>query len=776
MKVLVSAVLGVLAMCVRFWCPRLWTDFFQLPFVLLITPFLALAWGVPARAQVDVLPPVLQQISINSTDLVAGDQVRIAYQATDASGVSFVSASYQADWGGFYSIIDRDSQAGELVLEVSPTMPDGVYRLDSIILYDTVEPRNFILYRADGTTYSESVGAPVGHTFDFAALNFTINGNGAGDVLPPVLENLSIDSTDLVAGDQVRLNYQATDISGLSFVSASYQAESGAFYSIIDGDGHAGELVLDLLPGMPNGVYRLDNIILYDAVDPRNYILYRADGTTYSESVGAPVGHAFDFAALNFTVSGNEAGDVLPPVLEQIVIDATDLVAGDQVRITYQATDASGLSFVSASYQAQTGGFYSIIDRGDSGGELVLDVRTTMPDGVYRLDSIILYDTAEPRNFILYRADGTTYSESVGAPVGHAFDFAALNFTITGNEFRTGAEEAPADPETPVEVEVTPVDEMDDPASLARPDNAATREIFVTTTLGTLSAGAQTGARVLAQSVGGGRYVAYLRSGQAGQATLTAEVDGRVLPSLRLSFVATTLPTTTTFSGPSTGRVGQTLIFSAQVAVAGQTSTVPAGSVSFRRSGTEVASALLDASGTASVALNDFLTGIHQMMAVYTGSTGFQPSDSAPWAVTVTAGPAVAFLGGGVLFAMTEPCTTQGWNASLNPVRVRYAPSEFNGFPSQVSVTLPEGAEHLSLWGPLVSSTAFGGGAGRQTWSRFLFYPQTPLIRVVQRAVTLPPGGTILHAEELVLRLRVQNFGAISGCSATLTATLRRDG
>jgi hypothetical protein len=76
----------------------------------------------------------------------------------------------------------------------------------------------------------------------------------------------------------------------------------------------------------------------------------------------------------------------------------------------------------------------------------------------------------------------------------------------------------------------------------------------------------------------------------------------------------------------------------------------------------------------------------------------------------------------------------------------------------------------------MVPSTLFGGGSGRQMWTQFLFYPTRPLIRVVQRQITAPAGGTLPTAQELVLRLRVQNFAAINGCSVTIAATLRRSG
>lgn len=44
-----------------------------------------------------------------------------------------------------------------------------------------------------------------------------------------------------------------------------------------------------------------------------------------------------------------------------------------------------------------------------------------------------------------------------------------------------------------------------------------------------------------------------------------------------------------------------------------------------------------------------------------------------------------------------------------------------------------------------------------------------------QRSITLPPGGQQLEtAREVLLRLRIQHFGNLPGCSATVAATLAR--
>jgi len=152
-------------------------------------------------------------------------------------------------------------------------------------------------------------------------------------------------------------------------------------------------------------------------------------------------------------------------------------------------------------------------------------------------------------------------------------------------------------------------------------------------------------------------------------------------------------------------------------------------------------------------------------------------------AILVSAGAAQAdFRGGGVAFAFTDACSAGGWPVgSAMPARIRHSASEDNAGgapPSQITLAFPTLTEHYSLWGAFTPSTSFFGAAGRQVGSFFVFYPQRPLIRVVQRVVTerINPSGpaTIQNAREIVLRLRIQNFGNVSGCAATVTASLHR--
>ena len=139
------------------------------------------------------------------------------------------------------------------------------------------------------------------------------------------------------------------------------------------------------------------------------------------------------------------------------------------------------------------------------------------------------------------------------------------------------------------------------------------------------------------------------------------------------------------------------------------------------------------------------------------------------------------FRGGGTIYNMTSACEAAGYDAdSAYGVSVRYSPSEARGEPpSQITLGFFTGTEHFSLWGPMApSGSSFFGGAGRQTWTRFTFYNNRPLLRIAARTVTerINSSGaeSISNAREIALRLRIQNFSNVQGCSVTVVATMRR--
>ncbi|GAB4275291.1 MAG: hypothetical protein Kow0013_29380 [Pararhodobacter sp.] len=140
------------------------------------------------------------------------------------------------------------------------------------------------------------------------------------------------------------------------------------------------------------------------------------------------------------------------------------------------------------------------------------------------------------------------------------------------------------------------------------------------------------------------------------------------------------------------------------------------------------------------------------------------------------ANPAKAeFVGGGALHGFVG-CEAQGWSGTV-PVRGRFRPAELLGNPTSVTAFPPHGgAISLMLWHSLGQRSTWVRGRGESVWGRTYVWGQRPRVRMLQRVVTDPPGGSINDAMELTIRMRVRNFNDLPGCQADLSMILYRAG
>lgn len=735
--------------------------------LLLLTLASAFAAG-RAAAQADVLPPVLTAIAIDMAELTGGDTLRIRLTGTDANGIATVHAVYRTPAGETLWASTDNGDGGLIELAIPATLPNGPYRLAWVNLVDRVSPPNSVVYHRDGRVESEAPGAPTAHGLDFAVADFSVAGNDAADVMPPVLSALSVDHADLGETDDLRFRFTAADDSGIGTVHAVYSRPSGETLWVSTENGDAG-LITYRIPGtLENGDYRLAWLSLADRVSPPNSVVYYRDGRVESASPGAPTAHPIDFAAADFAVSGNEAADTVPPTLDELLLlSPAALVAGDTLRIEFAATDDNPLGVTHFVYVMPDGRRLWVTHPAGRANPVTLPIAGTLPDGPYRLASVNMSDSVSPPNSAVYYRDGRVASASAQAPTAHALAFPSLDFTVTGNEFRAAEDEAPPDEDLPVEVEVTPVDEMGAPEGRG----FANREIWISTTLGRLTAGAASGSRVRAQPVGGGRYVAQLRSGEAGRAVLRAEIDGRRLPPLALTFVETRAAVTVGLSGPAQARPGEAVVFRVQLAAA---AGVPRGTVVLRRGATEIARAATTSLGFVRFALDGLPEGRHRITAQYLGAPGFRPAVSDALEVAVAPPPPPqALRGGGALFEATAACAP-AWRAGPVPVTVRYWPGEGrDGGPSNLTLAWRGGSESVVLTAALVPADAPQAGTGRALWGAYRLHRPPPGLRVLARRITAPAGGAgIGAARAAVLRVVLSDFAGQAGCSVTLAATL----
>jgi subtilisin family serine protease len=249
--------------------------------------------------------------------------------------------------------------------------------------------------------------------------------------------------------------------------------------------------------------------------------------------------------------------------------------------------------------------------------------------------------------------------------------------------------------------------------------------------------------------------------------------------TLNLSLAANTagaaVASSTVLSGPTNAAVGQDVTFTATVRATG---TTPTGTVSFRRNGVQFATGTL--SGGRAVGVGRFTAGTWSVTAHYLGSGGVAPSTSAAVSLRSLAGAARAalqagFAGGGSVHALSEGCAQRGWGGSSYPVQIRLLSGGDGGAASQITLTWATGAEHLEVAGPLLPSGLALAAEARQIWTFYSQAPDRPRVLPLALRVTQPPGADDpAAAQEMVLRLRVQGFAGIRGCSATVSGTLRR--
>ena len=93
---------------------------------------------------------------------------------------------------------------------------------------------------------------------------------------------------------------------------------------------------------------------------------------------------------------------------------------------------------------------------------------------------------------------------------------------------------------------------------------------------------------------------------------------------------------TTLVSSANPGVLGQSLTFTAKVAASLPGTGTPTGSVTFEDGSTVLGTAPLDGSGVATFSSNALADGPHSLVAVYSGSASYAPSQSSNLALTVS--------------------------------------------------------------------------------------------------------------------------------------------
>ena len=146
---------------------------------------------------------------------------------------------------------------------------------------------------------------------------------------------------------------------------------------------------------------------------------------------------------------------------------------------------------------------------------------------------------------------------------------------------------------------------------------------------------------------------------------------------------------------------------------------------------------------------------------------------------TASQAGAQVFIGGGAVYNFTQECSPGSTTITsrVNYGRFYYRPGEEFGNPSEISLAFIDGSILFRRWAHMDRSNAFYSAIGRQIFSAYHYlYSTNPRIRVLRRDVIYPVGATFGPDTALVfLRLRIQNYWGVPGCSVTVAGTFGRN-
>ncbi len=180
-------------------------------------------------------------------------------------------------------------------------------------------------------------------TFLSSAIFCKITGKAITDTTPPVFKSISLDKINAVGGDNIMATIDATDdVSGLKSAYIQYKSPAGQVAKQAtlypDSDGVLkGSISIGIYD--KEGTWKLDMIQLRDMA-----------GNAVNISCSTT-----DLSTGDYNVS-KVIPDTKAPVFKSISIDKSNVIAGDNIVVTIDATDdVSGLQYAYIQYKSPAG-------------------------------------------------------------------------------------------------------------------------------------------------------------------------------------------------------------------------------------------------------------------------------------------------------------------------------------------------------------------------------------------------------------------------------------
>ena len=151
---------------------------------------------------------------LSAESILAGDEIRISYNATDKeTGIGNIYFRFRTENGQSFSITDGEDD-GVAIKNMSSSQMDGVYNLYSIDLRDNANQSNSKTFYSEGhyryRDHERNAELWGDHNFDFSKYAITVSGGTPIQTdFTPELLSIQTEQTEVAAGDFYSLKYTA---------------------------------------------------------------------------------------------------------------------------------------------------------------------------------------------------------------------------------------------------------------------------------------------------------------------------------------------------------------------------------------------------------------------------------------------------------------------------------------------------------------------------------------------------------------------------------------
>ena len=257
--------------------------------------------------------PVVNSVSLDKTQARVGESVTISVDVTHESDIEELIVTF-ADEGNVTHAVSFENGNKVHTKDLSG-WNEGKYRITNIFIRD----------KAGNVKYYEE-----NDNLDEVELPVLSISNAYADTQGPIVSSATFDNTKAVPGDTVRINAEAHDSTGISYIAVEVTDRSGAVQTHYLSDDGEGNLFADIYitEHFLNGPYRITRIF--------------GEDTLRNSSEFVPGDDTKDITVNTFSVSeSSEDGEA--PQIDGIELSGTRLRPGDTCSVTYWLKDKNDI-------------------------------------------------------------------------------------------------------------------------------------------------------------------------------------------------------------------------------------------------------------------------------------------------------------------------------------------------------------------------------------------------------------------------------------------------